>query len=179
MAPARDRRQCRAIADHVCRARGAAPDRARAFLAQRLRRLARPVREGNAAAKQFQLDVHGEVVDAMYQAQRAGIEISEPDWRTQVELLNFLESKWSDPDEGIWEVRGDPEQFTHSKVMAWVAFDRAVNLVAHHGCGGNDHLERWKGLRNQIHREVCEKGYHPKKKALLRPTAPRQWMRVC
>jgi len=63
------------------------------------------VREGNAAAKQFQLDVHGEVVDAMYQAQRAGIEISEPDWRVQVELLDFLESKWSEPDEGIWEVR--------------------------------------------------------------------------
>ena len=139
----------------------------------------RPVREGNAAAKQFQLDVYGEVVDAMYQAQRAGIKISEPDWRVQVELLDFLESKWSKPDEGIWEVRGDPQQFTHSKVMAWVAFDRAVKLVAHHGCGGNDHLERWKGLRDQIHREVSKKAITRRKKPLLRPTVPRQWMRVC
>jgi GH15 family glucan-1,4-alpha-glucosidase len=124
-----------------------------------------PVREGNAAAGQFQLDVFGEIVDAMYQAQRAGIEVSDPDWRAQVEVLNFLESKWAGPDEGIWEVRGEPQQFTHSKVMAWVAFDRAVKLVVHHGCDGKEQLERWKNLRDQVHREVCEKGYHPKKKA--------------
>jgi GH15 family glucan-1,4-alpha-glucosidase len=67
------------------------------------------VREGNEAAKQFQLDVYGEVVDAMYHAQRAGLEISEADWRMQVALLNFLESKWEEPDEGIWEVRGKPQ----------------------------------------------------------------------
>jgi GH15 family glucan-1,4-alpha-glucosidase len=124
----------------------------------------RPVREGNEAAKQFQLDVYGEVVDAMYQAQRAGLEISEADWRMQVALLNFLESKWPEPDEGIWEVRGKPQHFTHSKVMAWVAFDRAVKLVEHYGCSGNDHLDTWKGLRAQIHREVCERGYHAEKK---------------
>jgi GH15 family glucan-1,4-alpha-glucosidase len=125
----------------------------------------RPVREGNAASNQFQLDVYGEVVDAMYHAQRAGLETSEADWRMQVALLNFLETKWSDPDEGIWEIRGEPQQFTHSKVMAWVAFDRAVKLVENFSCAGNDHLERWKKLRDKIHREVCAKGYHPKKKA--------------
>ncbi|MGH8093828.1 MAG: glycoside hydrolase family 15 protein [Chthoniobacterales bacterium] len=125
----------------------------------------RPVREGNAAANQFQLDVYGEVVDALYHAQRAGIETSEPEWRMQVALLNFLESKWPDPDEGIWEVRGEPQQFTHSKVMAWVAFDRAVKLVENFSCSADHQLERWKDLRDTIHREVCTKGYHPKKKA--------------
>jgi GH15 family glucan-1,4-alpha-glucosidase len=125
----------------------------------------RPVREGNAAAKQFQLDVFGEVVDAMYHAQRAGLETNEADWRMQVSLLKFLETKWPEPDEGIWEVRGEPQQFTHSKVMAWVAFDRAVKLVENFGCAANDHLQRWKDLRDQIHREVCQRGYHPEKKA--------------
>jgi len=125
----------------------------------------RPVRQGNKAAKQFQLDVYGEVVDAMYQAQRAGLETSKADWRLQVALLNFLESKWQEPDEGIWEVRGKPQHFTHSKVMAWVAFDRAVKLVEHYGCAGNAHLDTWKGLRAQIHREVCERGYNRGKKA--------------
>ncbi|MDQ3198836.1 MAG: glycoside hydrolase family 15 protein [Verrucomicrobiota bacterium] len=124
-----------------------------------------PVRVGNAAAKQFQLDVYGEVVDAMYHAQRAGLDVSEADWRMQVALLNFLETKWEEPDEGIWEVRGKPQQFTHSKVMAWVAFDRAVKLVEHFDRAGNDHLATWKKLRGEIHREVCERGYHPDKKS--------------
>ncbi|CAN5585365.1 glycoside hydrolase family 15 protein [soil metagenome] len=125
----------------------------------------RPVREGNAAARQFQLDVFGEVIDAMYHAQRAGLETSEADWRMQVALLNFLESKWSEPDEGIWEIRGEKQQFTHSKVMAWVAFDRAVKLAETYGCAADGHLARWKKLRAKIHREVCRKGFHPKKKA--------------
>jgi GH15 family glucan-1,4-alpha-glucosidase len=124
-----------------------------------------PVREGNAASNQFQLDVYGEVVDAIYQAHRAGLETSEADWRMQVAVLNFLESKWHEPDEGIWEVRGPRQQFTHSKVMAWVAFDRAVKMVEQCGCSANDHLGRWKKLRNQIHREVCERGYNSKKQA--------------
>jgi GH15 family glucan-1,4-alpha-glucosidase len=124
----------------------------------------RPVREGNEAAKQFQLDVYGEVVDAMYHAQRAGLETSDADWRMQVALLNFLESKWEEPDEGIWEVRGKAQHFTHSKVMAWVAFDRAVKLVQHCGCSANEHLDTWKGLRARIHSEVCERGYHAGKK---------------
>ena len=77
--------------------------------------------------------------------------MSEPDWRMLVALLNFLESNWEEPDEGIWEVRGKPQHFTHSKVMAWVAFDRAVKLVEDCGCAANDHLETWKDLRDQIH----------------------------
>lgn len=125
----------------------------------------RPVREGNAAARQFQLDVFGEVIDAMYHAQRAGLETSDADWRMQVALLNFLESKWSEPDEGIWEIRGEKQQFTHSKVMAWVAFDRAVKLAETYGCAADGHLACWKKLRDKIHREVCRKGFHPKKKA--------------
>ncbi len=125
----------------------------------------RPVRIGNAAADQFQLDVFGEVVDAMYHAHRAGIEMANPEWRMLVGLLQFLETKWDKPDSGIWEVRGGPRHFTHSKVMAWVAFDRAVKLVESCSCAANDHLERWKKLRDKIHREVCRRGYNKKKNA--------------
>ena len=124
-----------------------------------------PVREGNAASSQFQLDVYGEVVDAIYHAHRAGLETSEADWRMQVALLNFLESKWDEPDEGIWEVRGPRQQFTHSKVMAWVAFDRAVKMVEQCGCSANEHLARWKNSRDQVHREVCARGYNAQKQA--------------
>jgi len=125
----------------------------------------RPVRIGNAAADQFQLDIFGEVVDAMYHAHRAGIEMADPEWRMLVSLLEFLETKWNKPDSGIWEVRGGPRHFTHSKVMAWVAFDRAVKLVESCSCAANDHLERWQKLRDKIHREVCRRGYNKKKKA--------------
>jgi GH15 family glucan-1,4-alpha-glucosidase len=125
----------------------------------------KPVRVGNAASKQFQLDVFGEVVDAMYNAHRSGIRMNEPDWRMQVSLVNFLETKWQEPDEGIWEVRGGRRQFTHSKMMAWVAFDRAVKLIEDGNCSADHHLSRWKRLRDQIHREVCERGYNKKKKA--------------
>ena len=124
-----------------------------------------PVRVGNAASNQFQLDVYGEVMAAMYVAHRAGIETNEADWRMQVELMKFLESKWEEPDEGIWEVRGGPQQFTHSKMMAWVAFDRAVKLVEQCGCAAGEHLERWREIRDEIHRQVCELGYNPEKKA--------------
>ena len=124
-----------------------------------------PVRVGNAASGQFQLDVFGEVMDAMYQAHRAGLESSDADWRMQVALLHFLETKWDEPDEGIWEVRGPRRQFTHSKVMAWLAFDRAVKLVRTCNCSANSSLERWEELRAKIHREVCEKGFDKKKNA--------------
>jgi GH15 family glucan-1,4-alpha-glucosidase len=125
----------------------------------------RPVREGNAASNQFQLDVYGEVVDATYQSHKAGLNIGEADWRMQVQLLHFLESKWSEPDEGIWEVRGPRQQFTHSKVMAWVAFDRAVRMVEECACSANHDLDRWKAIRAEIHREVCERGYNTKQRA--------------
>ncbi len=125
----------------------------------------KPVREGNAASHQFQLDVYGEVMDAMYQAHRSGIETSEADWRMHVALLDFLESKWDEPDEGIWEVRGARQQFTHSKVMAWVAFDRAVDLIDKAGFSAPNHIAGWRKLRDKIHREICDRGYNKKKQA--------------
>ena len=123
----------------------------------------KPVRVGNAASNQFQLDVYGEVVATMYRAHRAGIENRETDWRLQVALVNFLESNWNKPDEGIWEVRGGRKHFTHSKMMAWVAFDRAVKLVEECGCHGADHVDRWRKIRDRIHAEVCERGFSEKK----------------
>jgi GH15 family glucan-1,4-alpha-glucosidase len=125
----------------------------------------KPVRVGNAASQQFQLDVYGEVLGAMHYAHQAGIENRETDWRLQVELVRFLESNWDQPDEGIWEVRGGRKHFTHSKMMAWVAFDRAVKLVEVSGCSGAQHVDRWKKIRDQIHAEVCARGYDTGKKA--------------
>ncbi len=124
-----------------------------------------PVRVGNAASGQFQLDVFGEVMDAIYQAHRAGLETNPADWRMQVALLHFLEKNWQEPDEGIWEVRGPRRHFTHSKVMAWVAFDRAIKLVEHYHCDANNSLARWKKLRDKMHRSVCRHGYNKKKGA--------------
>jgi GH15 family glucan-1,4-alpha-glucosidase len=123
------------------------------------------VRIGNAATEQFQLDVYGEVLDSMYRAHTAGIESNETDWRLQAALINFLETKWEEPDEGIWEVRGGRQQFTHSKMMAWVAFDRAVKLIEQCNCAGGEHLERWRKVRDEIHRQVCAQGYNAAKKA--------------
>ena len=125
----------------------------------------KPVRIGNAASSQFQLDVYGEVLGTMYRAHQAGIENRETDWRLQAALMNFLESNWNKPDEGIWEVRGGPKHFTHSKMMAWVAFDRAVKLVEECGCRGAEHVDRWRKIRDQIHKEVCTRGFSPNKKA--------------
>jgi GH15 family glucan-1,4-alpha-glucosidase len=125
----------------------------------------KPVRVGNAASEQFQLDVYGEILAAMYVAHRAGIETSEEDWRLQVALIKFLETKWREPDEGIWEVRGGRKQFTHSKMMAWLAFDRAVKLVERCDCAAGENLERWQQTRDEIHAEVCERGYNASKKA--------------
>jgi len=125
----------------------------------------KPVRIGNAASNQFQLDVYGEILAAMYIAHRAGIETSKTEWHLQIELMRFLETKWRDPDEGIWEVRGGPQQFTHSKMMAWLAFDRAVKMSEECNCAAADYLERWREIRDEIHRQVCERGYNAKKKA--------------
>jgi GH15 family glucan-1,4-alpha-glucosidase len=124
-----------------------------------------PVRVGNAASNQFQLDVFGEVLLAMHESHVAGLETDESDWRLQVELMRFLESNWSQPDEGIWEVRGGRKHFTHSKMMAWVAFDRAIKLVEDCNCAAGKNLERWKQIRDSIHAEVCERGYNREKRA--------------
>jgi GH15 family glucan-1,4-alpha-glucosidase len=124
-----------------------------------------PVRIGNAASKQFQIDVYGEVVSSMYHAHRAGIEMDKTAWALQISLLQFLESHWQKSDEGIWEVRGPRRHFTHSKMMAWLAFHRGVQLVEECGYRADEHIERWRALRDKIHQQVCEKGYDPRQKA--------------
>jgi GH15 family glucan-1,4-alpha-glucosidase len=117
----------------------------------------KPVRVGNAAAGQFQLDVYGEVLDAMHQGRVNKLEMSKEAWALQRRLLGFLEDAWKEPDEGIWEVRGPRRHFTHSKVMAWVAFDRGVQAVERFGRKGP--VERWRSIRTEIHREVCKEGF--------------------
>ncbi|HUS64667.1 MAG TPA: glycoside hydrolase family 15 protein [Kofleriaceae bacterium] len=122
-----------------------------------------PVRIGNAAVTQRQLDVYGEVMDALHHARRVGIPPSADAWRVQRRLLDFLESAWREPDQGLWEVRGPRQHFTHSKVMAWVAFDRAVKAVE--SFGGDGPVDRWREIRAAIHQEVCAKGFHPDRRA--------------
>lgn len=118
-----------------------------------------PVRAGNAAHEQFQLDVYGELFDVMNLAERNGLEIKEEGWgRVALALLEFLESNWSRADEGIWEVRGPRRHFTHSKMMAWVAFDRAVKAIDQLGLPG--FRDRWASLRDTIHQQVCRDGYN-------------------
>jgi GH15 family glucan-1,4-alpha-glucosidase len=117
----------------------------------------RPVRIGNAAHEQLQLDVYGEVMDALHEARRFGIAPDRWAWALQSEILASLESKWKEPDQGIWEVRGPRREFTHSKVMAWVAFDRAIKSVEAFGLNGP--LDRWRAIRADIHEEVCARGY--------------------
>lgn len=116
----------------------------------------RPVRVGNAAFKQFQLDVYGEVLDALYSARRAGIEASADAWRLQKALVDFVCEKWTEPDEGIWEVRSEKRHFVHSKVMAWVAVDRAVKTVEEFDRDGD--VNRWKQTRADIRFEILERG---------------------
>ena len=117
----------------------------------------RPVRVGNAASTQLQLDVYGEVIDALFAARRFGLRARDEPWRVQKALLQYLEQHWQEPDEGIWEMRGGRRHYTHSKVMAWVAFDRAVKSVEHFGLDGP--VDRWRMVRDQIHADVCAKGY--------------------
>jgi GH15 family glucan-1,4-alpha-glucosidase len=115
------------------------------------------VRIGNAASRQRQLDVYGEVLDALYHARLSGLEPSDDAWALIRKLLQWLEKGWREPDEGIWEVRGPRRHFTHSKVMAWVAFDRAVRMIEEDGLDGP--VDRWRALREEIHDEVCRKGF--------------------
>lgn len=119
----------------------------------------RPVRIGNAAAEQFQLDVYGEVADAMAQALKGGLP-RHPRTRALSEVvMTFLEEAWRKPDEGIWEVRGGPQHFTHSKVMAWVAFDRVARLALAEG--SRKEARHWLRIADEIHEEVCRRGYDP------------------
>ena len=124
----------------------------------------RPVRIGNAAYDQFQLDVFGEVLDCLHLARSYGL-TNDDDWRIERELLSHLEEVWQQPDEGIWEVRGPKRHFTHSKVMAWVAFDRAVKDVERYGLDGPSDL--WRKRRDQLHAEICERGFDTEKNTFV------------
>jgi GH15 family glucan-1,4-alpha-glucosidase len=117
-----------------------------------------PVRIGNAASGQRQLDVYGEVMDAMHLALRSGVKPDHAAWELQKVLIDGLERIWQEPDEGIWEVRGPRRHFTHSKVMAWVAFDRAIHIAEEFTHDGP--LDRWREVRQQIHDQVCANGFN-------------------
>jgi len=116
-----------------------------------------PVRIGNAAHGQLQLDVFGEVMDALHQARRHGLAASESGWALQQAFLAHLEDIWTEPDEGIWEVRGGHRHFTYSKVMAWVAFDRAIKSAEEFQL--ECPLDRWRALAAEIHADVCRRGF--------------------
>jgi GH15 family glucan-1,4-alpha-glucosidase len=117
-----------------------------------------PVRIGNSASEQVQLDVYGEIVEAFYQAREHGLSASDEYWSLAKLLLDWLEKGWQEPDAGMWEVRGPNRHFTHSKVMAWVAFDRAIKAVERHGRDGP--ADRWREIRARIHEQVMEKGWN-------------------
>ena len=118
-----------------------------------------PVRIGNDAHRQHQLDVYGEVMDTLYLAQRSGLPPSENAWRVQRALCRFVVTDWRNPDEGIWEVRGPRRHFTHSKVMAWVALDRGVKTIEEFGADGD--VEEWKRVRDEIRDDIFRHGFNP------------------
>jgi GH15 family glucan-1,4-alpha-glucosidase len=125
----------------------------------------KPVRVGNAASGQFQLDVYGEVLSCIYGARRLGLSGIAEGERSVLEVIQFLEKAWQEPDDGIWEVRGGRRHFTHSKVMAWVAIDRVARMIGEFGAGGDQGakmLPHLKALAQRIHAEVCDRGFNPK-----------------
>ncbi|WP_405775770.1 glycoside hydrolase family 15 protein [Streptomyces sp. NBC_01538] len=121
----------------------------------------RPVRVGNAAAHQLQLDVYGEVIETLYLGHKYGLDHDDDAHQLQIELIDYLERSWTQEDEGIWEVRGPRRHFVHSKVMAWVAVDRMIKLVESGDAAGP--VERWRRLRAAIHDDVCTRGYDPQR----------------
>ena len=125
----------------------------------------RPVRIGNAAVGQLQLDVYGEVMDAHYQACKMGFPGTDATWQMQLQLVDHVGRIWTSPDEGIWEVRGERRHFTYSKMMAWVAVDRAIKTIENFGVEGP--LGRWRELRARIHADVCQRGFDPKQNAFV------------
>ena len=124
-----------------------------------------PVRVGNAAYQQLQIDVFGELMDTLFACHRFGLEPNHDAWNLQTELLSFLEQVWDKPDHGLWESRGDPQHFTFSKIMAWVAFDRAVKSIEQ--CGFKGPKERWEQLRGRICEEIIAKGYDAKRNTFV------------
>lgn len=125
----------------------------------------RPVRIGNAAHTQLQLDVFGELTDALYQARRGGLPENQRAWAIECVLLDHLAKIWTDPDQGIWESRSPPKHFTYSKVMCWVAFDRAIRSATEFGMKGP--VEQWKSIRAAIHADVCQKGFDAKRNTFV------------
>jgi GH15 family glucan-1,4-alpha-glucosidase len=123
----------------------------------------RPVRVGNAASEQFQLDIYGEVLDALHVGRTHGLPSDPSSWALQRHLIAFVSAHWREPDQGIWEIRGPRRHFTHSKVLAWVAMDRAVRAVAEFGLDGD--ARAWAATRDEIHAEVCAQAYHPGRQA--------------
>lgn len=126
---------------------------------------AKPVRIGNAAHAQLQIDIFGEVVDALFESTRGGLSPYRETWELQREIIGYLTTIWNKPDEGIWEVRGGAQNFTFSKVMAWVALDRGVKVAEERGC--REELDRWRVLRDEIHDSVCRLGYNSEKKSFV------------
>lgn len=125
----------------------------------------KPVRVGNAAHRQFQLDVFGEIMDVLHLARRAGLETEQDAWDLQLHLLEHLEQVWQQPDEGIWEIRGERRRFTHSRVMAWVAVDRMIKSAEQFQMPGP--LAHWRSLRDEIHAQTCREGFDERKGAFV------------
>jgi len=126
---------------------------------------ARPVRIGNAAANQLQLDVFGEVMNALHEARLGGLPDDDAAWAVQTALIEHLETIWQEPDEGIWETRGGRQSFTYSKVMCWVAVDRAIQSIEQFGLPGP--LEHWRALRDEIHEDVCQHGFNQERNTFV------------
>ncbi|MEU9189132.1 glycoside hydrolase family 15 protein [Streptomyces sp. NPDC048484] len=132
-----------------------------------------PVRIGNDAVRQLQLDVYGEVIDSLTLAQHAGLPVEPDMWRLHQALMDFLHSAWRKPDEGLWEVRGPRRHFVHSKVMAWVAADRTVRTLEENpGLDGD--VDKWRAMRDEVHREVCERGYDPERNTFTQSYGSRE-----
>ena len=125
----------------------------------------RPVRIGNAAYRQLQLDVYGELRDALYACRRYGLESNPDSWNMSLALLEYLETIWQQPDQGMWEIRGEPRHFTFSKIMTWVAFDRAIKAVEQFGLEGP--RAHWEKLRAEIATEILDKAYDPERNTFV------------
>ncbi|GAA2524871.1 glycoside hydrolase family 15 protein [Pilimelia columellifera] len=125
----------------------------------------RPVRIGNGAAGQLQLDIHGEALDSLYLADARGLGMSAEGWRHVARLVDWLCDNWDRPDDGIWETRGGRQDFTYGRLMSWVAFDRAIRLAGNHGRPGD--VARWTRMRDAVYNQIIERGYHPKREAFV------------
>jgi GH15 family glucan-1,4-alpha-glucosidase len=132
----------------------------------------RPVRIGNAASEQLQLDIYGEIIGVLYHARSQHLRLDEPAHDLQEALLAHLEAIWREPDEGMWEVRGPRQQFTHSKIMAWVAFDRAIKNAQEFGFDGP--IDRWRAIRRQIHQEVCREAFNQEQNSFVQAYGSKQ-----